>query len=389
MARAGGGGWISSEGVRRAKSAVAVALSFVILLGGLGFVGWKGYGLYMGWVQKEDYVGDGDQAVQVYIPAGTSVGRMADILVAADVIKGPTVFEDAAVDQGVEGSIQSGTFNLKTHLPAATALSMLIDPTNKVVVRLTIKEGARLDQIEAQMIDQLGVTQDQIDTALATIAADPAGNGLNTALGMDPAYPEGFFFPDTYNDDPHDALVPLQRMIGQFNSVASEIDLVGGAANLSTRLGFEVTPLQVVTVASIIEAEVNQAEYRPMVARAIYNRIAQGRPLQIESMFLYDRLRAHGTPYTDPVMADTQTDPNFLDYNPYIDPGFPPTPMGNPGREALTAALNPTDGDQIFWTTINFDTGETRFAATEEENEANVALFHQWCSENGNPTGCE
>ena len=100
--------------------------------------------------------------------------------------------------------------------------------------------------------------------------------------------PEGFLFPDSYEvADKPDALTALKAMTTEFNTVAASEDLVNRAA----AIGY--TPLQVLTVASIIEAEVNRAEDRPMVARAIYNRLQgkteTGQPmkLQLDSTVIY------------------------------------------------------------------------------------------------------
>ncbi|MDR2895162.1 MAG: endolytic transglycosylase MltG [Propionibacteriaceae bacterium] len=382
-----GNGWIASERSRRAKSAVAVALSFIILLGGVGFGLWKGYAAYMDWRQDEDYIGDGADPVEVYIPptAGT-VGRIADILVANEVIRDPRVFENAAIEKGVDTSMPSGTFNLLTHLPAATALDMLFDAKNRVQLKLTIQEGWRLSQIKAEMIKVLQITEEDVDQALAQIAADPGSHHLNTAWVTDPAYPEGYLFPDTYFVEPHNALAALDMMTAQFATVTGPegLNLDAAAANLSTNLGLTITPAQVVIVASIIEGEVNQDQYRPMVARAIYNRLAINMPLGIESAFRYGRERANGTPYDDGVSTAEQNDAS-LPYNFYIRTGLPDTPISNPSRSAMEAALNPTPGDWIYWLTTNPTTGETGFASDDAGYIALRDTFIQWCSDNGNP----
>ncbi|MDR2974242.1 MAG: endolytic transglycosylase MltG [Propionibacteriaceae bacterium] len=384
MTKPDGVSWISSSGARRAKSAVAVALSFIILLSCAGFGGWKVYSIYMDWRQRDDYIGAGDAPVEVYIPDGLgSVGRVADILVHYEVIQDPTVFEKVTIEQGVENQIPSGTFNLMTHLPAATALAMLLDPANKVIVTLQIKEGVRLAQIKEQLANDLKVGADQVDQAFAALAADPAGHQVSP-LAPDPANLEGYLFPDTYMAEPHNPVSALGQMAHQFDLVATELDLANRAAALSAELGFEVTPQQIVIVASIIEGEVNRAEYRPKVARAIYNRLAIGQALGIESVFRYMREVMAGTPYDDGVTTAEQEDPS-LEYNYYLKSSLPPVPIAAPGRDALSAALHPEAGDWRWWVTTDPETGETGFATTEEEYKQLYDTFHQWCADHGNP----
>ncbi|MDR2930035.1 MAG: endolytic transglycosylase MltG [Propionibacteriaceae bacterium] len=386
MADRNGFSWISSEGARRAKSAVAVALSFVILLGGAGLVVWKGYSVYMSWRQREDYIGAGGSQVQIYIPPGSSNPRIADILVAADVIKDPSVFDDECAKMGDAAAIWAGTYNLKTHLPAKTALDMLLDrDANRVTIRWTVPEGTRLSQIEDLMINELGVTREEVDQARAAITADPAGNSLSAYAN--PAQPEGYFFPDTYMSEPHDALGAFRQMTGQFNNVAGEINLDAAAANVSAGLGITITPQQLVVVASIIEGEVNRSEYRPMVARSIYNRLLVGQALGVESAFRYGREIATGTPYDDEIQVADQHNPD-LPYNFYMKSALPDTPIANPGRDALQAAANPTPGPWRWWITQNLFTGETEFYETEEAFNEGKLRFDQWCVDNGHPTGC-
>ncbi|MCL2735607.1 MAG: endolytic transglycosylase MltG [Propionibacteriaceae bacterium] len=372
--------WISSETSRRAKSAVAVALSFVVLLAGLGLASWKGYSFYMDLRQQDDYIGAGEDPIQVVIRDGDGWARVADSLMALDVIKDPSLFETEALKFS-DGPQQAGTWNLLTHLPAATAASMLNDPKNLVVIHFTVPEGTRLLDLNAMMIDQLNDTQDQIDQAMAAVQADPSVIGLNPAAGNNP---EGFLFPDTYflyppiNTDP---ISVYAMMAKKFTSVVGGLDVDAKAAELG------LTIQQIVVVASIIEAEVNNPEDGPKVARAIYNRIADGIPLGVESVFRYGRLMADGTPYNDPITASSQQD-GSLPYNYYVNTGLPSTPINSPGQDSLSAALNPAEGDWIYWVTVNLDTGQTEFASDEAGFLALEAQFNQWCADNGEPAGC-
>ena len=378
--------WISPEPVRRAKSAVAVALSLVILVGVIGVASWKGYSFYMDLMQHDDYIGDGDEPLQFVIPGGLGIGWgvVGDNLVAKDVIKDASLFEKAAlaIDTDNQGPTP-GTWKIFTHLPAKTAAEMLTDKTNLVTVTLTVPEGRRLDNLYQILIDNVGVTQDQIDQAMAANAADPGANifGLNPDANGNP---EGYLFPDTYILYPPlntDVMSIFKLMAARFTDVATDIGLDDGAAALG------LTPQQVVVVASIIEAEVNGDADRAKVARAIYNRLAIDMPLRVESAFRYGRLMADGTPYDDDITVDSQNDAS-LPYNYYINPGIPASPIDSPGREALEAALNPADGDWLYWVTVNLNTGETKFATTEGEFNELVDEFQQWCSDNGQPKGC-
>src|SRR5450756_344390 len=247
---------------RRVKSGIAVLVALAVLIGGGWFAATKGYAKYMDWRQTDDYIGTGVDDMQITIPAGASLTDMGLILVKADVVKSTKAFQRTAAKQAKSTAIQAGTYKMKTHLPAASAVARLIDPaTYKVVKRVLVREGLRVTAMVPVLAKGTGLTEDQLNAVLK----DPSKLGL-------PAYannnPEGFLFPDSYEvADKPDALTIVKTMTAEFATVAASEDLVNRAAAMG------MTPLQVLTVASIIEAEVNRPEDRPMVARAIYNRL--------------------------------------------------------------------------------------------------------------------
>jgi UPF0755 protein len=361
----------SAEVGRRIRSGIAVLVALAVLVGGGWYGATKGYTAYMNWRQTSDYIGNGVDDVQVTIPSGASVTDMGLILVKANVIKSTKAFQTAAAAQAKATTIQPGTYKMKTHLPAAAAVARLIDPaTYKVVKRVLIREGLRMTAMAPVLAKGTGLTQDQLNAVLK----DPSTLGL-------PAYannnPEGFLFPDSYEvADKPDALAALKAMVAEFNTVAASEDLV----NRATALGY--TPLQVLTVASIIEAEVNRPEDRPMVARAIYNRLQgkteTGQPmkLQLDSTVIYANGGSGTLTTTDAQRALDSA------YNTYKVDGLPPGPINSPGKSAIEAALNPADGTWIYWVVVNPETGETKFASTSAEHQANVAQFQAWCQAN-------
>ena len=378
--------WIAPEPIRRTRSMVAVLISLAILVAGVSLVSWKGYGFYMDVRQQNDYIGAGKDDTTIVIMPQQGWSKVGDNLKAAGVIKDPNLFVTEALKLN-PGPFWPGTFKLKTQLPAKTAAEMLNDPSNRVIVSFTVPEGTRFNDIFPIMNRTFQTTQEQWDQAVAAIQADPSIIGLNQDAGGNP---EGFLFPDTYPISPPVGTDPISifsAMAAEFNNLATSIDLDSKAAAITIN-GQPLTGQQIVVVASIIEAEVNQSQYRPMVARAIYNRLAIGMPLRVESAFRYGRLMTDGTPYDDPITQSSQNDAS-LPYNYYINPGVPSTPIDMPGQDAINAALNPSDGDWLYWVTVNLDTGETKFASDEAGFETIEQEFHDWCTANGNPAGCQ
>jgi UPF0755 protein len=356
---------------RRVRSGLAVLVALAVLIGGGWFAATKGYAKYMDWRQTDDYIGNGVNDVAITIPSGASVTDMGLILVKADVVRSTKAFQGAAAKQAKSTAIQAGTYKMKTHLPAAAAVARLIDPaTYKVVKRVLVREGLRVSAIVPVLAKGTGLTEDQFNAVLK----DPSKLGLPAYAGNNP---EGFLFPDSYEvADKPDALTIIKTMTAESAAVAASEDLV----NRSAAMG--MTPLQVLTVASIIEAEVNRPEDRPMVARAIYNRLEgkteTGQPmkLQLDSTVIYANGGTGTLTTTDAQRALDSA------YNTYKVDGLPPGPINSPGKSAIEAALNPADGTWIYWVVVNPQTGETKFGSTIAEHQANVAQFQAWCQAN-------
>jgi UPF0755 protein len=139
-----------------------------------------------------------------------------------------------------------------------------------------------------------------------------------------------------------------------------------------------------VTVASIVQAEGGQAEYKD-VAGAIYNRL---KPTNTETSGLIqsDATVTYGlgkkTFHIDEAEKADKSNP----YNTYAIQGLPAGPIGSPGKTAIDAAAKPNDNDYLYWVTINLDTKETKFSKTLAEHNGYVEQYNAWCE--ANPGRC-
>lgn len=346
-----------------ARSAFAVLLSLAILVGGGWFVYDRVNTIWTEFRTADDYVGEGKDPVAVVVPMGATLTQIGDILVANDVVKSTKTFRDEASKNPDSATIQAGRYNLLTELPAVKALEMLLDPANQEITSITIREGLTLSQQWTVMETQLGLNRADISEAVNS-------EGLNLPAWANGKV-EGFMFPDTYRVAEPAAALPLVReQASQFTRITTNLDFETRAGALG------MAPYDVVTVASIIEREVGQADYRALVSSVIHNRLAQNMPLQMDSTVHY----ALG----DYSKVTTTAEDRQIDspYNTYKYSGLPPGAISNPGAAALEAAVAPVDTDYLFFVTVDLDTGETRFAATLAEHEANVTLFQQWCQAN-------
>ena len=348
-----------------ARSAFAVLLALAVLVGGGWFIYDKANDAYLAWRTTDDYIGEGTGEIQVVIPRGAGAVQMGDILTEAGVVKSTKAFREAAQDSGQANKIQAGRYKLKKELPAETAFQMLLDPANQVRFRITFPEGTTLAQ-------QWGILRRKAPDITTKQLQTIAWSGELTNL---PDYAngrlEGYLFPSTYDiGDPPDPADLMRRQISEYNRVAKKLALEGRAAELGR------SPHEIVTAASIIASEVSKAEYQPMVAAVIYNRLDKDMKLEMDSTVHY----AVGKVGTVTTTQEERKNPS--PFNTYLHKGLPPGPISNPGETALAAALTPADTDALFFVTVNLDTGETKFAATLEEHNKNVEQWRGWCKAN-------
>lgn len=337
----------------------------VVLLLALGLVGGAGgaaalvlWPMVTSLTESNDYPGRGSGEVEIVVNVGDTSRTIGTALDQADVVKTARAFNDAAALSPESGSIQPGTYALRAKMSAASALDMLLDPANRKVPQVTIREGLWTSEIIAALAAATGRPLGEYGAALK----DPVVLGL-PAVARGRA--EGYLFPSTYQFEP-DATAGEQLHT-----------MVAKSLQELRRLGVAPARMQrVLTIASIVEAETRSRRDRPKVARVIENRIVRPMPLQMDSTvhFISQRRGKAGTTRAERLSRSP--------YNTYRFAGLPPGPIDNPGLSAMQAALRPTRGPWIYFVAVNPDTGETRFAVSAAGHRVNEQLFLKWCSNN-------
>jgi UPF0755 protein len=172
---------------------------------------------------------------------------------------------------------------------------------------------------------------------------------------------EGYLFPDTYyfGADARPEKI-VQIMTATFNKkIQNEA--------LSAQIEKFGRPMkEVITMASILEGEARQMRTRRIVAGILWERIRVGMPLQVDTAFRY----VNGKTTEDLSLDDLKID---SPYNTYVYRGLPPTPISNPGLEAIQAAVTPISTEYLFFLTDK--DGNMHYAATHEEHEYNKERY--------------
>ncbi len=262
-----------------------------------------------------------------------------------------------------------GYYTLRARADAGEVLRLLSTPPSATFVSVTFPEGMTIEQMAARLAEKLPFMDPAEFLAAADAAVVPAALAPGTAGSL-----EGLLFPDTYQVSGDDTeqrvvarLVAMMERVARQEALEQAPQLVG------------VTQYEALVVASLVEREAKVPEDRAKIARVIYNRLAKGMKLEIDASLLY-RAPA-GASFADLKARDTP-------WNTYLRNGLPPTPIANPGRASIRAALAPappparTDEacaglaanqkcEYLYYVLIDKD-GRHAFATTFAQHLANI-----------------
>jgi len=359
-------------GQRRAKSSsargcIVALIALVVLVGGIAFAGSRLFGFVddlFSEAAKADYPGPGRGQVTIEVKEGQTGSEIGQTLEKADVIADATLFAELVTAHPEGGSIQVGNYEMRKEMSSQDALDLLLKGDSRVTYAVTIPEGLTVEEILDRVADETKISR----KALTNAAENPAALGLPGYADGDV---EGYLFPAQYELPPGtSATEALKMMVDKFRTVVEDGDIEQRAQELG------LTPHDLVTIASLVQAEAPAGSF-DKVARVIYNREEEGMALQFDSTVHYAIGDTGGDPFTTEEERATDSP-----YNTYMYPGLPPGPIGAPGEDAIEAALAPADGDWLYFVTVNFETGETRFAETLEEHNANVDVLLEYCAAN-------
>ncbi|WP_116133704.1 endolytic transglycosylase MltG [Tropicimonas sp. IMCC34043] len=369
----------------RSIASNALTIFVVLLLGVASAVIWG----------NREYSGSGPlaEAICVQVPTGASLGSVSQALKAQGAISSPTIFRLGAEYSKRSDLLKAGSFVVPAHasmeeiILAITAsgrstcgtevnyrigvamADMIVrdlDPaTQKYEEVADIDIG--VDPVPAEVLDILAEPSTRIRVTLAegvtswqVVEALKAAPFLSGELATVPA--EGALAPDSYEVGRN---ADRAALVAQMET--RQADILGDLwAARAPGLPYE-TPDEALTMASIVEKETGVAEERPLVASVFVNRLEQGMRLQTDPTVIYGVTGGKGVLGRGLRQSELA---KATPYNTYVNRGLPPTPIANPGRASIAAALNPAESDYLFF--VADGSGGHAFAATLVEHNANV-----------------
>ncbi|MFJ9517010.1 endolytic transglycosylase MltG [Kitasatospora sp. NPDC101801] len=341
------------SGRRNRGACLVVAL---VLLGGVGGAGWWGYGFYQDhFGPPPDFSGAGAGTVQVEIKPGPGE-QMGRTLLAAGVVKSVEAFTSAFTRNSKANTIQPGFFTMHHQMSGDEAVKLLVDSAGGDA--LIVPEGKTAAVTYGLIDDKLklakGTTANVAKAQVATLGLPPYSGGNI----------EGFLYPTKYSISqgmkPEDL---LKQMVANAIQHYQALNLDAGAQKAGLKSGYDV-----LIAASILQAEGNNSADFGKMARVISNRLNTDitqHKLGMDTTLQYFLGRTK--------LTSKEIDDGSTKFNTYVNTGLPPTPISNPGEDALKAVLNPTPGNVAFF--IAMSATETRFTDSYAEHLKNVEEY--------------
>lgn len=335
-----------------------IVISTVLLLGASGF-----------WVIRQlNPAGTPGAAVNFTINEGDSIAVVSKKLEEAGIISSARLFRWYVSSKGGLDLIP-GYYSIQPKANVGDIISTLSVAPSNTFQSVTFPEGMTVAQMARRLSSKMTFM-----SADEFVAAATNGSVASELSPKDNTSLEGLLFPDTYQvagDDTESRVVA--RMAAMMQRVANQVDLVAGAK----ARGY--SPYEILIIASLIEREAKVSDDRAKIAQVVYNRLSLKMALEIDAAVKYGQ---------DPSMSWTEMKATDTPYNTYLRKGLPPTPIANPGRASIQAALAPAGAPpkddeacvglpagtkcQYLYYVLSDSQGGHAFATTYEQHLLNV-----------------
>lgn len=279
--------------------------------------------------------------VPVVIESGTTVRDITDQLELKGVVRSSTLLYLQLAFYHDTTEIKASAYVFDRALTSGEVAARLTEgdfDTN--LVRLTHIEGERV----AVFAERAAKILPSFDAGTFVQIAEPYEGKL---------FPETYLVPPTFTEEEL-----LSHLLSAFDEFVAEHQNEIEQHSLSLD--------EIVVLASIIEREANSFESMKMVSGILQNRLEINMPLQADASIEY----VLDKPLADLVPDDLKVD---SPYNTYTNTGLPPTPIGNPGRDALMAVLEPTESDYFYY--ITDENGEFHYSETYSQHLRNIERY--------------
>jgi len=292
----------------------------------------------------------------VIIPRGSTYYQALDSLESRGVVKNRDWFSLYARMRGLPSNLKSGIYTFDKDESWSTVINTL-KTGRGLEVRFTVTEGMMGFEVAERARSWLGVSRDSFTAAMRDTS-------LERELGIrpSPAGVEGYMYPTTY-------VVPMRMRARELMKLMTHEFIARWQPEWDARLAdLHMTRHEIVTLASIIEAEVRYRPDRPYVSAVYHNRLKRGMALQADPTIIYAQGRRLRRVWEKHLQIRSP-------YNTYLNPGLPPGPITQPSDSSIIAALYPAPIGYLFF--VAQPDGKHIFSATYNDHLAAIRRVRQ------------
>lgn len=351
---------------------IVLALLIVIIIGAI-----YAFFYIRGGLQPVDE--DSTETIELSIDQGHSAGDIGDLLEDQGIVKNGTMFELYLRLNSIS-DYQAGTYQMSPAMDFEQIARTLETGTvyQEVIHRVTIPEGFTIEEIGAQLENNLPVSADDFTSLMEDeefiqeLIAEYPEMLTDEILAEDVKYAlEGYLYPATYDittEEPDLKQLVRNMLEATYQNSYNLYTSVPGYSIDYEGESIELTFHQFLTFSSLIEKEATSLADRSRIASVFLNRLAinPSMPLQTDPTVLY----ALGQHQDVVLFEDLEVeDP----YNTYLNTGLTPGPIASPGTESIQSVLNPSNTNYYYF--LADSEGTNYFAETYEEHLENRALY--------------
>ncbi|MCC6287881.1 MAG: endolytic transglycosylase MltG, partial [Chitinophagaceae bacterium] len=328
---------------------VILVILLIIFIGG-GFIAWKVLGPNTTFDEKRKFL---------YIKTGSGFVDVMKDISSGDFIKNPGIFSFVARKSGLPEKIKAGKYEIKKGESILSIVRMLRNgkqsPVNLIITKLRTKE------------DFARFAGKQLESDSLEIITFLNNNDSLKKLGLDSNTAMTAIIPNTYTFYWNTTAPKI------FNKIKSEGEKFWTEERLQKARNMGLTPVEVYTLASIIEEETNKYDEMPLMASVYLNRVNKGMRLGADPTVKFAGRNFAAKRVTLKMITETAESP----YNTYKNAGLPPGPICTPSVKTLDAVLNVAKTDYLYFCAKPDFSGYHAFAATDAEHLKNARAYQK------------
>ncbi len=298
--------------------------------------------------------------VKIDVQNGASLNSIVDSLYHKKIIPSKIKMKTAAYLFGLDRNIKAGRYEIPDAISYVSLLKLLVDGVPKSQKLVTIQEGIWQTDLAELLNNELGLNEEK----LLRLSSD---KDFISKMNLDVNSLEGYLLPESYYffDGTKEEEI-LEKLNEEQNKIFASSEAIESMEKL------KMNRHQILTMASIIDGESNQVQEFKRISGVYYNRLRKDWKLQADPTVQYV-VRQQREKVNKIYFKDLEIDSKF---NTYMYYGLPPSPINNPGKEAIIAALDPEEHDYFFF--VADGKGGHAFSKSSIEHQRQVKRYRDW-----------